>query len=143
MRMARRRSRLASPIRQSGRRNSGSSMPIMAMASFTGMGLVSMNTARQSGKSRRWSSRASFQSPASAAWVISAVSRGTMLAITEMTPRPPTDMSGSVRLSSPDTTEKSGPQARITWVIWSRDPEASFTPTMVGQSFASRWRMEW
>ncbi len=37
--------------------------------------------------------------------------------MTEITPRPPTDMRGSVMLSSPESTEKSGPQARMTWVI--------------------------
>jgi len=40
--------------------------------------------------------------------VISAVSRGTMLAMTEMTPRPATDMRGSVRLSSPESTLNPG-----------------------------------
>jgi hypothetical protein len=55
-----------------------------------------------------------------------------------MTPRPPTAMRGSVRLSSPDSTLKSGPQARMTWVIWSSEPEASFTPTIPGQSLTSR-----
>jgi hypothetical protein len=47
-------------------------------------------------------------------------------------------MSGSVMLSSPESTEKLGPQAAITWLIWSRLPEASFTPTMFLQSRASR-----
>ena len=69
---------------------------------------------------------------------MSAVSRGTMLAMTEMTPRPPTDISGSVRLSSPESTLKSGPQATMTWVIWSSEPEASLMPTMLGQSLAMR-----
>ena len=31
-------------------------------------------------------------------------------------------------LSSPDSTEKSGPQAAMTWLIWSSEPDASFTP---------------
>jgi hypothetical protein len=60
------------------------------------------------------------------------------VAITEMTPRPPTAMSGSVRLSSPDRTEKSGPQFRMTCVIWSSEPDASFTPTMLAQSLTRR-----
>src|SRR3989304_3886894 len=89
--MVLRRSRLASAIRQSGSLNSGAIIPSIAMASFTGIGLVSMNIARQSGK-RRWNrSRARFQSPSSAAWVISAVSRGPMLATTQTTPRRPGD----------------------------------------------------
>ena len=41
-------------------------------------------------------------------------------------------------LSSPESTLKSGPQARMTWVIWSSEPEASLTPTMFGQSLARR-----
>ena len=52
-----------------------------------------------------------------------------MFAITEMTPWPPMARRGSVRLSSPESTEKSGPQAATTWLIWSSEPEASFTPT--------------
>ena len=100
-----------------------------------------MKTARESGKSLRCISRACFQSPARAAWVISTVSRGTILAMTEITPRPPTDMRGRVRLSSPESTLKSGPQARMTWVIWSREPEASLTPTRFLQSLARRARV--
>src|SRR6266446_4034274 len=64
-----------------------------------------------------------------------------MLAITEMTPRPPTAITGSVRLSSPDRTANSGPQARTTCVTWSRDPDASLTPTMFLQSRARRARV--
>ena len=44
-------------------------------------------------------------------------------------------------LSSPERTEKSGPQAAMTWLIWSSDPEASFTPTMVFTSRTSRARV--
>src|SRR6185436_2619982 len=69
---------------------------------------------------------------------MSAVSRGTMLAITEITPWPPMAMSGRVMLSSPDSTVKVGPQAAMTWLIWSRLPEASLTPTMLWQSQARR-----
>jgi hypothetical protein len=54
-------------MRHIGRRNSGSIMPMSAIVSFTGIGLVSMNMARDSGNSFKCSSRASFQSPASAA----------------------------------------------------------------------------
>src|SRR5213593_215145 len=52
LRMARSFSRLASLIRHIGRRNSGSIMPAIAIASLIGMGLVSRNAARASGKSR-------------------------------------------------------------------------------------------
>src|SRR2546427_8103627 len=47
--------------------------------------------------------------------------------MTETTPWPPIARSGRVRLSSPERTEKSGPHAAITWLIWSSDPDASFT----------------
>jgi hypothetical protein len=45
-------SRLASPIRHIGSRNSGSSMPAIAIASLIGIGLVSRKAARASGNSR-------------------------------------------------------------------------------------------
>ena len=45
-------SRFASLIRHIGSRNSGSSMPAIAIASLMGIGLVSRNAARASGKSR-------------------------------------------------------------------------------------------
>ena len=45
-------SRFASLIRHIGRRNSGSSMPAIAIASLMGIGLVSRNAARASGNSR-------------------------------------------------------------------------------------------
>src|SRR3990172_3391525 len=61
-----------------------------------------------------------------------------MFAITETTPWPPIARSGSVMLSSPERTEKSGPHAAITWLIWSREPEASFTPATVFTSRTSR-----
>src|SRR3970040_499751 len=69
---------------------------------------------------------------------MSAVSRGAMVAITEKAVWPPMASSGRVRLSSPDSTEKFGPQAAITWLIWSRLPDASLTPTMFRQSRARR-----
>jgi len=40
-------------------------------------------------------------------------------------------------LSSPEITTKSGPQEAITFDIWSSEPEASLTPTMVFTSRAS------
>ena len=43
--------RFASPIRHIGSRNSGSSMPVIAIASLMGMGFVSRKAARASGKS--------------------------------------------------------------------------------------------
>src|SRR5262245_11848049 len=50
-------------------------------------------------------------------------------------------MRGNVMLSSPERTLKSGPHARMTWVIWSSEPDASFTPTMFGQSLTIRTRV--
>jgi hypothetical protein len=44
-------------------------------------------------------------------------------------------------LSSPESTLNSGPQATMTWVIWSSEPDASFTPTILEQSLTRRARV--
>src|SRR5438046_8005351 len=100
LRTARSVSRFASLMRHIGSRNSGSIIPAIAIASLMGMGLVSRNAARASGKSRWWSSRARFQSLSSAAGTISAVSLRTTVALTELTPWPPTARGGNDRLAS-------------------------------------------
>jgi len=61
-----------------------------------------------------------------------------MFAMTDTTPLPPMARSGRVMLSSPDRTEKSGPHAAITWLIWSSEPDASLTPTTFFTSRARR-----
>ena len=60
------------------------------------------------------------------------MSLGTMLPTTEITPSPPMDISGSVRLSSPLRTVRSVVQ-RIC-EAWSSEPVASLTSAMFGSS---------
>jgi hypothetical protein len=60
------------------------------------------------------------------------MSPGTMLPTTETTPRPPIASSGSVRLSSPDSTVRS--VAASTCDAWSIEPVASFTIAIPGSS---------
>ena len=79
----------------------------------------------------RWSFRALAASPDRNEATSRAVSPGRMLATTEMTPEAPTAIMGSVRESSPDSTENLGPQSLTIWDTWSRLPEASLTPTIL------------
>ncbi len=51
-----------------------------------------------------------------------------------MTPWPPTDMTGSVMASSPDSTRNCGGSVRRTSQIWAMFPDASLTPMMFGIS---------
>ena len=55
-----------------------------------------------------------------------------MLPTTETTPRPPIDISGSVRLSSPLRTVRS--VALMICEAWSSEPVASLTIVMFGNS---------
>ena len=57
---------------------------------------------------------------------------GTMLPTTEITPRPPIDKSGSVKLSSPLKTVRS--VAPMICEAWSNEPVASLTIVMFGSS---------
>jgi hypothetical protein len=66
-----------------------------------------------------------------------AISPGISLPATEMTPWPPTDITGSVIASSPETTRNSAGRLRRTSQICAMFPEASLTPMMLGMS-ASR-----
>ena len=60
------------------------------------------------------------------------ISAGTSFETTETIPRPPTDITGSVSASSPDSTRKSSGTARQISHICVTLPDASFTPTMFG-----------
>ena len=60
------------------------------------------------------------------------MSRGTRLPTTEITPRPPTARSGSVMLSSPESTVRS--VAARTCEAWSIEPVASLSMAMPGSS---------
>jgi hypothetical protein len=72
-----------------------------------------------------------LRSAASTIWTIS---RGISFDATEMMPRPPTAISGSVSASSPDSTRNSGGTALATSHICVMFPDASLTPTMFGTS---------
>ena len=71
------------------------------------------------------------RSPASSASASSANSCGTRLAVTAITPLPPTAMMGSVRMSSPEYTAKSGPEVSMISSTCASEPLASLTPTML------------
>ena len=59
------------------------------------------------GRIRVWIRRAAAKSPRSAASTICDISAGISFDATEMMPRPPIAISGSVSASSPDSTRKS------------------------------------
>ena len=65
-----------------GRRHTGSSSPIRAIAAFTGIGFVSRKFTSISGKYLRWISRAPAKSPVSASRVSSVISSGISLETT-------------------------------------------------------------
>jgi hypothetical protein len=76
--------------------------------------------------------RASCQSLRSAASTIRDISAGTSFPDTEMTPRPPIDITGSASASSPLSTMKSAGTRTQTSQICDMLPDASFTATMFG-----------
>ena len=76
--------------------------------------------------------RAAAKSFRSAASTICTISAGISFDDTEIMPRPPTAISGSVNASSPDSTMKSDGTARHTSHICDMLPDASFTPTIFG-----------
>ena len=78
--------------------------------------------------------RAAAKSPRSAASTICTISAGISFDATEITPRPPTAISGSVIASSPESTMKSAGTAWQTSHIWLMLPDASLTPTMFGMA---------
>ena len=81
---------------------------------------------------RAWIARAPAKSLRSAASTICTISAGISLDATEMMPRPPTAISGSVSASSPESTMKSSGTARQISHICVTLPDASFTPAMFG-----------
>ena len=60
----------------------------------------------------------------------STISAGTSFEATEMTPRPPSAISGNVNASSPDSTTKCLGTTRQISAICVMLPDASLTPTM-------------
>ena len=71
---------------------------------------------------------------ASARSTICDISRGIAFDATEMMPRPPMAISGSVRASSPDSTMKSSGTALQTSHICVMLPDASLTATTFGRA---------
>src|SRR5436190_3464895 len=116
-----------------GSRYSASSSPIDAIAAFTGTGFDSTKLTCISGRMRAWIVRAAAKSLRSATSTIWTISDGISFAATEMMPRPPTAISGSVSASSPERTMKSSGTARQISHICVMLPDASFTPTMFGR----------
>ena len=106
--------------------------PSMASAAFTGMGFDSMKLTCIRSKSRSWMARASANAPRLAAATSAVISAGTTLDATEITPRPPTAITGSAIASSPLSTRKSSGMRAQTSAICIMLPDASFTPMMPG-----------
>ncbi len=90
----------------SGRRQTGSSRPISAMAALAGPGFDSMKFISMSGRYCFCSSRARAKLLSRQAWMREVISAGISLATTEITPWPPRAMTGSAMASSPERTEK-------------------------------------
>ncbi len=65
---------------------------------------------------------------------MSETAAGATLEATEITPRPPSDIRGSVTGSSPERTSNSSPQRLITSLAMFIESVASFVPTMFGIS---------
>ena len=114
-----------------GRRQTGSSRPISAIAAFTGIGLDSTKLMFMSGRNFAWISRAAAKSLRRQACAMAVISAGISLEATEITPRPPSAVSGIVMASSPESTMKSAGTSLSTVAIWPMLPLASFTPTML------------
>src|SRR5688572_16884632 len=112
-----------------GRRSTFSIMPSIDSAAFAGIGLGSMNAAAIHGCSRRCRFRAVTRSFAAQASHSCAIRRGVALLVTEMTPSPPSAITGSVIESSPERTENPCGRSRMMSAIWLMLPDASFTAT--------------
>ena len=127
-----------------GSRNTSSHRPIAAIANFTGPGLDSTKLTCMIGSSLSCQWRAAAKSPRSAASTICTISAGTSFDATEMMPRPPIAISGSVSASSPDSTRKSSGTLRQISAICVTLPDASLTPTMFGivASLSERGRID-
>src|ERR1700722_647890 len=108
-RTARMRARLSGFGETSGRRQTAWSRPISASAAFTGIGFDSTKLMSIKERYWKWRRRASAKSPESADRTRRVISAGISLEATEIRPRPPRAMSGSVKESSPDRTRKSLP----------------------------------
>ncbi len=81
---------------------------------------------------RACTARAAAKSLRSAASTICTISAGISFDATEMMPRPPIAISGSVMASSPESTMNSGGTARTISHICVMLPEASLTATTCG-----------
>jgi acetaldehyde/propanal dehydrogenase len=119
-----------------GRRISDEMTPSEASAAFTGCGLVSTNIARVSGSTSRWILRASSSLPAAVSSTIACILAGTRLPTTEITPTPPSAITGSTMPSSPLRT-LSPVDCRMS-ATRSSEPDASFTYWKTGLAFSSR-----
>ena len=106
--------------------------PIIAIADFTGTGFASTKFTCISGRLRLWMARAPAKSPRSAASTIATISAGIWFDATEMTPCPPTAISGSVSASSPERTMNDSGTSLQMSTIWLMFPDASLTPMMFG-----------
>src|SRR6267154_2034286 len=129
-RTARMRARFSGLGETSGRRQTGWRRPISASADFTGMGLDSTKLMSIKARYWKWRRRASAKSPESADCTRRVISAGISLEATEIKPRPPREMRGSVKESSPERTRKSLETRLRMAPIWEMLPEASLMPTM-------------
>ena len=113
-------------------------IPRACKAAFTPAGFPSSNNSRHKSASPRCISRASSHLPSRALRTNRTHASGTTFASTEITPSNPTDNKGSVKASSPESSENPSRLPRTRSVAWSKRPEASFTATIFGHSSAKR-----
>src|SRR5260370_29584813 len=78
----------------------------------------------------KWRRRASEKAPERADGTRRVISPGISLEATEIRPRPPSAMRGSVKEASPERTRKSLETRLRMAPIWEMLPEASLMPTM-------------
>src|ERR1700682_1636653 len=120
----------------SGSRSGPPIRPISASAHLTGIGLASTNSLVCKGMSFAFAERASSSLPFSAASHIAAIARGATLAVTEMTPWPPSSIYASAVSSLPESNANDfvlgRRRIRSTWRT--RSDVASLMPTTPGSS---------
>src|SRR5688572_5256793 len=128
------RSRFGAVSGVSGSRISGPIAPESWSAALTGIGLVSTNSAENSGSRRRWQRRAAARSAPRNERTSETISAGATFAVVEITPLAPIASIGSVSASSPDSTLKLSGQRSITSEICPRSPHDSLIPTTCSRS---------
>jgi len=115
----------------SGRRQSGLEQAHFSeVRAFTGMGLDSTKLMSIKERYWKWRRRASEKSPERADCTRRVISAGISLEATEIRPRPPREIRGSVKESSPERTRKSLENEIEDGAHLEMLPEASLMPTM-------------